>query len=431
MTLPLPPGLRAPPAAESAWPAAPLSARAAVSQPPQQADFSATFDAVRQAGESPSGARTQAPRTQAAADPEAPSATPAETPHHPPRRDVADSPSSPDEQPRGTGKPAPSPTQKHARGAARDTDDHHDSTATADFLPSAPVPGMTPGSATPQPGPDAAAPADDAPAAAEGRAPHPAPRQAVPKDAAGPAAGGFEPDRHVVVTQAPPRTSAAATPDGTDSARAEKRIATSATATQPGAATTPTRDLLQPAPRLEATPTPAAPGDLPRANALAAALGLNGPGATASVPTPTWPSGTATVRLPLDHPQWPQAVAETLIAATGPDGGRVRLQLNPAHLGPVDIALDIDKDRARVQIFAAQPLTRAALQQAIPQLSALLAGQGLQLDHADVAAGHSRHGERRDHDTPSSASAITPDHAPPGISVRRTLVARGLIDDFA
>lgn len=152
---------------------------------------------------------------------------------------------------------------------------------------------------------------------------------------------------------------------------------------------------------------------------------------TATPTTTVPPQVTRNITLPVDHPQWAHAVAEAVVESAGPDGGRLRLQLHPADLGPVDIALDIQRDRAKVQISALHDTTRTALQAAIPQLTALLAGEGLQLTHADVGS--------QQHSMPQQAPVVIPTSAGDGLqtstghadTARHLLLRNGLIDDYA
>lgn len=190
-----------------------------------------------------------------------------------------------------------------------------------------------------------------------------------------------------------------------------------------------------PASALALTAPAATPGDATAAGDRAArADAATAPGLgllPASLATVAAPPITRSVTLPMTDPHWAQAMAQAVVDAVGTDGGRVRLQLNPAHLGPVDIALDIDKDQAKLQIFAAQAPTRAALQQAIPQLGALLASGGLQLAHADVFTGQSgRHGGGSDA-SPTPADAGSSSSTRIDAPTRLLSLHRGLIDDYA
>jgi flagellar hook-length control protein FliK len=66
---------------------------------------------------------------------------------------------------------------------------------------------------------------------------------------------------------------------------------------------------------------------------------------------------------------------------------RAELTLNPAELGPVSIRVDMNADHASLQIVAASPETRTALEQSLPQLRDLLASQGITLGQASVHDG--------------------------------------------
>jgi flagellar hook-length control protein FliK len=61
------------------------------------------------------------------------------------------------------------------------------------------------------------------------------------------------------------------------------------------------------------------------------------------------------------------------------------LQLSPEHLGPLQVTISVRDGQASVWFGAAQPDTRTALQQSLPQLRQLFANQGLNLADAGVS----------------------------------------------
>ncbi len=61
-----------------------------------------------------------------------------------------------------------------------------------------------------------------------------------------------------------------------------------------------------------------------------------------------------------------------------------RLRLNPAHLGPLEIHVNVEDERAQVWFGASHSATRDALEAALPRLREMFAAQGLELTHADV-----------------------------------------------
>ena len=61
------------------------------------------------------------------------------------------------------------------------------------------------------------------------------------------------------------------------------------------------------------------------------------------------------------------------------------LQVSPDHLGPLQVSISVHNGQASVWFGAAQPDTRTALQQSLPQLRQLFANQGLTLADAGVS----------------------------------------------
>lgn len=77
------------------------------------------------------------------------------------------------------------------------------------------------------------------------------------------------------------------------------------------------------------------------------------------------------------------------------------LRLSPEHLGPLQVTISVHDGQASVWFGAAQPDTRTALQQSLPQLRQLFASQGLTLADAGV----SREPPRGQHRQPLTRAA--------------------------
>lgn len=168
--------------------------------------------------------------------------------------------------------------------------------------------------------------------------------------------------------------------------------------------------------------------------AMPTATGATSSTSPANAPSIPLPASTVELATHLvGQPGWAQAVAQAIVTHAGAAGGRLRLQVQPQNLGPVDITLSIHDASATLQLIAQHPLTQAALQQSIPQLHTLLGQQGVQLMHADVTAGQSGgQGQGRGHDaapTPARVGAPTPVTRPSASTPARTRV--GLVDDYA
>jgi hypothetical protein len=81
-----------------------------------------------------------------------------------------------------------------------------------------------------------------------------------------------------------------------------------------------------------------------------------------------------------------------------------QLKLHPAHLGPLDVRIQIEDDVAHVWFGAQHGQTREALEAALPRLREMFAEQGIQLAHADVES-------QQQHERSSGDGAGRPDRA--------------------
>ena len=110
---------------------------------------------------------------------------------------------------------------------------------------------------------------------------------------------------------------------------------------------------------------------------------------------------------------------------------RAEFHMHPAHLGPVDIQINIAADQASLLITAPQAATREALEQALPHLRNMLANQGITLGQASVQSDQrqaSAFAER------AAVSALSADStAMPGLitPAARVVDINRLIDVFA
>ncbi|MEM8547089.1 MAG: flagellar hook-length control protein FliK, partial [Pseudomonadota bacterium] len=128
------------------------------------------------------------------------------------------------------------------------------------------------------------------------------------------------------------------------------------------------------------------------AKASAASESTSGSTVTASAAVATTSSadsGTgvrqvATLSLPLQDARWGQQFAERVAMIVNSRASGAELRLNPEHLGPIELSIDVDGGETRVQFAAAHALTRDAIEQHLPRLKEMLSEQGLQLTDANV-----------------------------------------------
>jgi flagellar hook-length control protein FliK len=118
--------------------------------------------------------------------------------------------------------------------------------------------------------------------------------------------------------------------------------------------------------------------------------GVTGPAVAAPAGAPATTTATASlpaVAVPMqpnNQPAWNQAFSERVVWMARGGIQEAQLQLNPRHLGPVEVRLSVQQDQVNVQFTAQHATTREAIEQALPRLRDLLGDSGLQLGQADV-----------------------------------------------
>jgi flagellar hook-length control protein FliK len=89
---------------------------------------------------------------------------------------------------------------------------------------------------------------------------------------------------------------------------------------------------------------------------------------------------------PVGDSRWGDAVAQRVSMMLGKQEQQVDMQLNPPHLGPMEVRLTLGQEQASVIFTSQHAAVREALAAATPKLSALLADQGIQLVNVQVAS---------------------------------------------
>ncbi|HHH43650.1 MAG TPA: hypothetical protein ENK49_05880 [Gammaproteobacteria bacterium] len=130
---------------------------------------------------------------------------------------------------------------------------------------------------------------------------------------------------------------------------------------------------------------------LPRTD-VAGAAGAAAPPPSAS----STPNGLPTLTLGAQFNQagWDQALGERIQWLAGQNLQGARIQLNPAHLGPMEVRLQVQNDQASIQFHAAHGVVRDALEAALPRLREMFDASGVELVDVDVS-GQSFAGQER------------------------------------
>jgi flagellar hook-length control protein FliK len=90
------------------------------------------------------------------------------------------------------------------------------------------------------------------------------------------------------------------------------------------------------------------------------------------------------IHTPVGNAQWADEIGSRLTMMAEQGKQAASLRLSPEHLGPLEIRIAIQDDRASVWFGAAHADTRAAIEHALPRLRELFEAQGMSLADAGV-----------------------------------------------
>lgn len=183
---------------------------------------------------------------------------------------------------------------------------------------------------------------------------------------------------------------------------------------------------------VQAQTTAAGPAD-PHRSAIAAP---SPQGAQLATTAPVPPSGLAHASaIPVGSPDFGGALVSRVQWMARNDLQFARIDLSPAHLGPLEIHIHLDGDKAQVTFAAHHAMTRDALEAAVPRLRVLLGDSGLQLVQVNVGQQGMTDRDQRPyaHGAGGAVTATGPSEAIESGAMRsvQTGLRQGLVDDYA
>jgi hypothetical protein len=123
--------------------------------------------------------------------------------------------------------------------------------------------------------------------------------------------------------------------------------------------------------------------DWRRAEGLSGGLSGSGPGSTAASGQSSPLFGGAAGN-PAPNPQLPGQLGQQIQWMTGKGLSRANIELRPADLGPLKIAIETQGDETRIALTATNPTTQSLLEQQLPRLREWLQEAGLANSQVDV-----------------------------------------------
>ena len=131
------------------------------------------------------------------------------------------------------------------------------------------------------------------------------------------------------------------------------------------------------------------------------------------------------IPVPVHDRHWPQTIAAQVLILSDQKVQAATLRLSPEHLGPVEVRIDLQDSRVNVAFSAAHAETRAALEQAIPHLRAVLSDGGITLGQATVQQ-QTRHGSQNS----GAAARSGRDAVDQPEAMAATVRAIGMVDEY-
>ncbi len=109
-------------------------------------------------------------------------------------------------------------------------------------------------------------------------------------------------------------------------------------------------------------------------------VGLNRPVVESKADVPA-------ITKPLSHPEWNKDLGERIVWMSSKAIPSAEIRLNPQHLGPISVRVNVADDQATVVFTAQHAATREALEASIPKLREMMGAQQLNLVEVNVSQG--------------------------------------------
>ncbi len=82
---------------------------------------------------------------------------------------------------------------------------------------------------------------------------------------------------------------------------------------------------------------------------------------------------------------WSQGMGKQVLSMVNQNIGSAEIRLNPAHLGPIEILIDMSDEQVSVSLSSRHAVVREAMEQALPKLREMLDENGFNLADADIS----------------------------------------------
>jgi flagellar hook-length control protein FliK len=151
----------------------------------------------------------------------------------------------------------------------------------------------------------------------------------------------------------------------------------------------------------------------------------------ASASSDASPVPSLRVQADVGSAEFPQSLADRVSFMVDNSWSNAKLQVNPPQLGPIELQIAVQGDRAQVMMSTHSALTRDALEASVPKLREMLSSQGFTQVNVDVSQRSFQ--ERSAYTPPYAWTPLSADSAAPAAvsssAAPRTLL--GVVDAYA
>ena len=140
---------------------------------------------------------------------------------------------------------------------------------------------------------------------------------------------------------------------------------------------------------------------------------------------------------PLTHPDWSKDLGEQIVWMNNKAIPAAEIKLNPAHLGPISVRIDVNQDQATILFTAQHAEVKEAIEASIPKLREMLGTQQLNLINVNISQNSTSDQGR----SQSQTFSKTPENREQGIEGvtdtlektehDRVIVSKGLLSIYA
>lgn len=139
----------------------------------------------------------------------------------------------------------------------------------------------------------------------------------------------------------------------------------------------------------------------------------------------------------LAHPEWHREFGERILWMTHKELSAAEIKLNPQHLGPISVRIEMNNDQATISFTAQHASVREAIEASLPKLREMMSHQQLNLADVNISQNpssdhnqsQSRHASRHF----NGFASINGNASDPGDEAEngRTVVGKGLLSLYA